>query len=306
MSFDEHNTTPPPEPPDPAGAQQPSLEPGPAGNSTEQDYAPVDRVLRAPAGPGVAEDLRVPWNWSDLLFLGAFTLAATILLTLLVEGIFALCGVSPAELRQSPSMQSYFALVAQGVLLFALLAYLVAQIRIRARAPFWRTIGWRPIETGGRPRALVYLAILGAGFVFATVIEIASGLIGTKTKLPIEKLFQDRMAAGLFILLAILIAPVIEETIFRGFIYPVIARRFGVAAGVIGTGVLFGILHAPQLWGGWGQIALLVIVGIVFTYARAVTGTVVASYLLHVSYNSFVSLAFFIASHGLSRFPPGP
>ncbi|HXJ15822.1 MAG TPA: CPBP family intramembrane glutamic endopeptidase [Candidatus Polarisedimenticolia bacterium] len=305
MSFDEHNTTPPREPLDFGGAA-PSGEAEPNAGATPPEDAVVEQAPPAPAGPGVPEDLRVPWKWPDVLFLGVFTLAATIVLTLLVEGIFALCGVGPAQIRQSPRTQSYFALVAQALLLFALLGYLVAQVRIRARTPFWRTIGWRPIETGGRPRVVAYLGILGAGLVFAIVIEFASGLIGTKTKLPIEKLFQDRMAAILFILMAILIAPVIEETIFRGFIYPVIARRFGVATGIIGTGVLFGILHAPQLWGGWGQIVLLVIVGIVFTYARAVTGTVVASYLLHVSYNSFVSLAFFIASHGLRRFPPSP
>ena len=40
-----------------------------------------------------------------------------------------------------------------------------------------------------------------------------------------------------------------------------------------------------QLWGGWWQIALLVMVGIVFTIARAATRTVVASYILHLSYN---------------------
>jgi membrane protease YdiL (CAAX protease family) len=295
LSFDDHNTALPPEPADPASA-------------TLGESAPVAGRPAAPGGwqRDQPEDLRVPWNWPDLLFLGAFTLAGIIVLTLLLEGVFVLFGVSPAELRSSPEKQSFFALVAQALLFFALLAYLFAQVRVRFRAPFWRTIGWRPLETGGRPRALVYLGIFAAGFVFATVIEIASGFIGTKTKLPIEKLFQGRLAATLLMLMAVLIAPVIEETIFRGFIYPVIARRFGVATGVVGTGILFGLLHAPQLWGGWGQIVLLVIVGIVFTYARAVSGTVVASYLLHLSYNSFVSVAFFIASHGLRHLPPGP
>lgn len=292
LSFDEHNTTLPPEPSDPTG---PALQ---QTASVAEPPAPTDREQ--------PEDLRVPWNWLDLVLLGAFTLAGIIVLTLLLEGVFVLFGVSPVELRRSPEKQSFFALVAQVLLFFALLAYLFAQVRVRFRAPFWRTIGWRPLETGGRPRALVYLSIFAAGFVFATVIEIASGLIGTKTRLPIEKLFQGRVAATLLMLMAVLIAPIIEETIFRGFIYPVVARRFGVAAGVVGTGILFGLLHAPQLWGGWGQIALLVIVGIVFTYARAVTGTVVASYLLHLSYNSFVSLAFFVASHGLRHLPPGP
>ncbi len=80
-----------------------------------------------------------------------------------------------------------------------------------------------------------------------------------------------------------------EETIFRGYIYPVVARTYGMAVGVFGTGILFGLMHAAQLWGGWLQIGEIVIVGIVLTYARAVTRTVLASFLLHVSYNFFVS-----------------
>jgi hypothetical protein len=35
------------------------------------------------------------------------------------------------------------------------------------------------------------------------------------------------------------------------------------------------------------------------------TRTVVASYLMHVSYNSFLFLAFLYASHGLRQLPAG-
>ena len=107
-------------------------------------------------------------------------------------------------------------------------------------------------------------------------------------------------------LMGVLIAPLVEETIFRGYVYPVVARSFGIRAGIVITGTMFGLLHAPQLWGGWGQIALLILVGIMFTAARAVSRTVLASYLLHVSYNSFLFIAFLVASHGLRHLPVGP
>ena len=51
--------------------------------------------------------------------------------------------------------------------------------------------------------------------------------------------------------MGVLLAPVLEETIFRGYIYPVVARSFGINAGILVTGTLFGLLHASQLWGGW-------------------------------------------------------
>ena len=101
----------------------------------------------------------------------------------------------------------------------------------------------------------------------------------------------------------ILVAPLVEETMFRGFLYPIVARRFGVTAGVIVTGTLFGAMHAQQLWGGWGQIGLLIGVGIVLTWVRARTGSVTASYFVHLGYNSLLFLGFFTATGGLRHIP---
>jgi uncharacterized protein len=137
----------------------------------------------------------------------------------------------------------------------------------------------------------------------AILVTLSSAAFKSNTKMPIEQFFQDRRSALLLMSLGVLLAPVLEETIFRGYLYPIVARSFGVNAGIVVTGTLFGLLHASQLWGGWAQIALLVVVGIVFTYARARTHTIVASYLLHVSYNSFLFLGFLVASHGFRHFP---
>jgi membrane protease YdiL (CAAX protease family) len=100
-------------------------------------------------------------------------------------------------------------------------------------------------------------------------------------------------------LIAVLLAPLVEETIFRGYIYPVIGRSFGKVWAILATGLLFGLLHAEQLWGGWGQIALLVFVGIVLTFARAISRTVVAGFVIHTSYNSVQVIGLLIATHGL-------
>jgi hypothetical protein len=50
---------------------------------------------------------------------------------------------------------------------------------------------------------------------------------------------------GLFLLVAVS-APLVEETFFRGILYGALRRRFGVAAGILGSGAIFAILH-PQL-----------------------------------------------------------
>lgn len=276
----------PPEPPQPA------------------DSAPAPLEL-ADAHRALPPDLRAPWGWLDLVVLAVLTIVGSFLLNLLLAAVFAGFGLSPAKIRASPSEKGLFTIVHQALLFLFLLGYLTAQIRASFGAPFWRTIGWRAFELSHIPRALRYFGFIAGGFLLSAAVQAASIAFGNKTKVPMQSLFQDRRSAILLLLMAVLVAPLIEETIFRGYIYPVVARSWGTVAGVLFTGILFGLLHAPQLWGGWVQIVLLVIVGIVFTYTRAVSRTVLASYLLHVSYNFFVSFAFLLGSHWLCLVAPG-
>jgi membrane protease YdiL (CAAX protease family) len=54
-------------------------------------------------------------------------------------------------------------------------------------------------------------------------------------------------------------------------------------------------MHAQQLWGGWWQISLLVLVGLVFTTVRARSGSVIPSYLFHLGYNAIQFVGFFFS-----------
>lgn len=259
----------------------------------------------APIFQQYPEDLRVPWGWLDLLLLVANAIVGTLSISILLVGVFAAFGIAPSTLQDSTTNKSLFLIVNQALLSVGLLLYLAVHTRVRFQSPFWRTIGWRQLQTGTIPRRIVYLSLILGGFSLSLLVQLASAALQTKAKLPIQEYFQDPRSALLLMLMSILLAPLVEETIFRGYLYPVFARSFGVGAGVVITGTLFGLLHAPQLWGGWGQISLLIGVGIIFTAARAISRTVVASYILHVSYNSFLFIAFLVASHGLRHFPVG-
>jgi membrane protease YdiL (CAAX protease family) len=106
--------------------------------------------------------------------------------------------------------------------------------------------------------------------------------------------------------MAVLLAPLVEETVFRGYLYPLFAKSLGVAPAVVITGVLFGFMHAPQL--GWtlGLVTMLITVGIIFTLARARTGTVLASFLLHLGYNSMIAFSAIVSTRGFTHMPPHP
>jgi len=280
-----------------AAAPQFTAEPAAFGDPFQS--APVSR---APAdepplrGRPLPEDLRVPWDWIDIGILILVAFLGSVIAWPLIAPFLKLVGISAAYIRKSPSAMGVIAVSAQILLDFGLLAYLAAQMRLRFHAPFWRTIGWRPIETRSPGRVLPYLALALGGFSLAAVVAFAEAIFPPKHALPIQTVTQNPHAALLFMLSAVLVAPVVEETIFRGYLYPVAARSFGVGVGILLTGTLFGLLHAGQLWGGWWQIALLVFVGIIFTAARAASRTVVASYILHATYNALPVIAALLSS----------
>jgi membrane protease YdiL (CAAX protease family) len=253
----------------------------------------------------VPEDLRAPWGWLDLVLITCVGLAIGLVLLIIVTAGFVALGHHPSELQRASRTSGVFGVAYEALLVSALMGFLALYMRLRFGLPFWRTIGWRPLETSRFPRGLTYVAFIVGGFSLAIFAELISALFGSKAKVPMEALFQDRVVALLLLLMSVLMAPVVEETLFRGLLYPVFARSLGQGAGVVVVGTLFGLLHSAQLWGGWTQIGVLVCVGIILTYVRAVKRTVFASFLLHLSYNFFISSAFFIGTHGLRVLPTG-
>lgn len=252
----------------------------------------------------IPEDLRVPWGWSDLALLVFIGVVGLLLFGTVFAAALQKAGVSRSQLQHSMVYQGRFAIVAMVFLSFLLLIYLALQMRLGFRSPVLRTLRWRPLDRGRVRPSLAYLGFISGGFLLSIFVALASSVFTPKNKMPIEQYFQDRPTALLLLIVSVTLAPLFEETIFRGYLYPVVARTFGIVPGVIFTGLLFGLMHASQLGGNLPQVALIMVVGIVFTVARAKTGNVLPGYLLHVSYNSFIAIAFLIASHGLRHMPP--
>ena len=289
---DEGVAVPPPQ------ASQPNAEPG-AEQPVVRLASPFPENGRTLVDTALPPDIRSPLGWLDLLWLVLFYVLGGVLLTVVVaKGALLLFGLSFDALEQSTQAKAIVAIVTQGLLSAATVAFLYVMVRSRSTAPFWPAVGWRAFSRGSTALGYIF-----GGFAMAVTVGWASRYFGNDSPLPMEELFHSRQSVLLLMALGILVAPVVEETIFRGCIYPVVARRFGIGVGVIFTGVLFGLAHAQQLWGGWGQIALLVCVGIVLTYVRARAGTVAASYFIHLGYNTILFAGFYIATGGLRHIP---
>lgn len=250
------------------------------------------------------EDIRTPWGGGELLLLLGFAIGSLFFLDTILElFLIAHYHLNRAQLMHLVRDNAGVAVGFQALWSGAIFLFLFLMIRQYNGAPFWASLRWRALRPKNRPPALIYTSCIFGGIALAVLVGIFSRFAGQTKNLPIEKLFQTRSDIIWFAAFGICVAPFFEETIFRGYLYPVFARKMGIPLGIFVTGLLFGLMHAVQLWGGWAQIAMLIFVGIVLTAARARTGSVLASYLIHLSYNSFLFFGYFVATSGLKNIP---
>src|SRR5260370_38714818 len=99
----------------------------------------------------------------------------------------------------------------------------------------------------------------------------------------------------------VLLAPIVEELFFRGFLYPALARRTGVMVAIVLTAAGFAFIHESQLAQAWAPLLMLFLVGLVLTITRARTGSVAAGVLLHMAYNATLFALVYAASDGFKH-----
>jgi membrane protease YdiL (CAAX protease family) len=253
------------------------------------------------------EDLRVSWSWPHLIIFIFFGFASLMVVQLgFVFYVSANRHLSAVQVQRvfenSPQL-----LVESNVLWYALLfLFLYVTLAVLRDVPFWRSLGWRKLNanpTAGSGSGWMYF-FSGCGL--AIFVALASYNMKNTDHLPIQEIFKNRSGAFLLMTMAVFVAPLVEETVFRGYLYPLFAKSLGVLPGILITGVLFGLMHGSQLGWTFRLVALLTLVGVIFTFARARTGTVLASFLLHLGYNSMIALTSIVATRGFQHMPMSP
>jgi membrane protease YdiL (CAAX protease family) len=90
----------------------------------------------------------------------------------------------------------------------------------------------------------------------------------------------------LIILLAVSLAPIAEEFIFRFFIYGVARRYFGRAVGVVVSSLLFAAVHAHL-----PSFAPLFVLGTCFAIAYEWSGSILVPMTMHALFNAITLTA---------------
>lgn len=217
--------------------------------------------------------------------------AITFLSLPLAKRVPAMHNMSASAVLQNPVVL----IVIEGIAELTVFLFMFWLVRTYYDRPFWPALQWN------FPQAR-WLAFLIIGFALALALApFETGLekvAPSPKQLPIDQMFSSTAAAYATAIFGTFWAPFIEEIFFRGFLYPVLARRLGVFGSVLLTAIAFAALHSTQLAHAVAPLAVIFVVGLVLTLIRARTRSVGSSVLVHMGYNgALFSLAWFASDH---------
>lgn len=185
-------------------------------------------------------------------------------------------------------------LLAPQFIWFAVVAlFLIDYTKAKFHQSLWQVIRWN------WPRHRWPLMV-GIGFLTLIVLQGLERLLPLPKNSPFDQFFNRPLDAYAFAFLAIAFAPFMEELFFRGFLYPVLARRLGVSSAVVLTALPFALIHEPE-YKAWGPVLVIFLIGVVLTVVRAKMKSVGASFIVHSVYNGVPVVAAIIASHGFQH-----
>jgi uncharacterized protein len=176
---------------------------------------------------------------------------------------------------------------------FAYLLILAFMVSIVKRVPsrnFWHAIRWNWPKN--------WSTYLLAGMALSFALQGIAHFLPIPKELPMDQFFRTPAEAWALSLFGLTLAPLFEELFFRGFLYPVLVRRFGIVIAVLATAASFSLIHAPQLGRAWGPVLVIFMVGLALTITRAVTKSVAAGLIMHMAYNGTLSILLFVGTDG--------
>lgn len=205
---------------------------------------PIDHDPAALPTPGAAAGRAGRWDWTDVIaFLPAAAAAAFITVSLVV-------GLTQAvdQSLQPSARTAVEAFAGQAATYAAALVALAVLLRLR-RGLAIAEVGWRWPRPLGRAGWLPWLAISVVGAVVA--LEVADWLASFASQVlpnsPNTQCTTVRDQYGGYLAVAIplvcVIAPLSEETIFRGFIYGWLRRRLPLLPAVVVSAAVFSAAH---------------------------------------------------------------
>lgn len=235
---------------------------------------------------------RVPWSFRDLLLFILFAIIALMVLSFASFAAYAALGpiLGWKTSVNTISQNIILALIVQFVFYVFVFIYIYVLVVYRYQLNFWRGIQWGPIQS----RQVAHC--IAGGVLMTVAVQLAPTVLPDKANFPLQHLFSSPVSAYGTAIFAVVVAPFMEELIFRGFIFSVFEFRVGLFFAILGSAVLFAGMHAYEYEGAWNHLLLIFIVGLILSLARGLTRKLAPSVVLHATYNACLMIGLFVAT----------
>ena len=176
-------------------------------------------------------------------------------------------------------------------------------------AAWWHYVakgrGWPGVTAGarrlsGRANGVpdqVWGPALGAGVLGLLAILLLQGVLARLITLPQQRDLDPSkyplMTVFAWVVMSALVAGVVEETAFRGYIQGGIERRHGLVLAILVTGSLFGLSHFAHPEVGIVLLPYYLAVATVYGLLAAATNSTYPSMVLHAGGNIFSAFSLF-------------
>lgn len=156
------------------------------------------------------------------------------------------------------------------------------------RRPFWKNIDFEWPKKYS-PLIVTLLSVLVATILYLVAVLITKRYGEHKTDLDllIESSIYTRMATAF---VAVVSAPLAEELIYRGLLYRALEKAAGMGVAIVIVSLLFAGVHVFQYRNNIAVILAITLLSITLTVARAITGKVLPSFIMHLVFNGIQSI----------------
>lgn len=260
----------------------PSPDANEAGDDVDAPAHDVDRPAHELDRPGRDADGLPPNDWPAwtgiVALVAALVLAAVGALVVTVPAV--LLGAKVGASHTPPGLELADTVVQDGM--FVLAAVLFAQVGGRT-VRSWQ-LGLRPPREKWPELALMVAATFLA-FLFFSLLWAAA--LGEEPKEELLKQLganESDLLLALSALLTTVIAPIAEETLFRGYVFPALSKWRGWLVGAAMTGALFGAVHvgsAPVVY-----LVPLAVLGFLLCWLYRRSGSLYPCFAAHCLNNS--------------------
>ncbi len=189
-----------------------------------------------------------PWSWLDAAHITLFLTASLLIGSSLASG---LDGIGWIDLEAHPILLILIHSLSLHGAAILFVAALMAQRRFSWVTCFaHRRWTWLGGFGGG---LIAYIAIIPFLFTYAILYQLWLRTAGQEARLQdaihLFSELTDNSQRLVFIFVAVVLAPVSEELLFRGIVLPALGRIWGMGAAIALSSALFALihLHAPSL-----------------------------------------------------------